>query len=982
MISEDLVKDAYLKLKNFSYHENLNFFLRNQIAEFEGKKNFERAFTQIAQLLNKSSYKRSRNFNRWLNQIDYKLLPKKIEFGKPPKINNQEGEPGTFISNTRSAEDYTVSNLTYFIFAPIEIHLLDILWIYKAGILLDQELSDDVYGYRLDNQIKTNPQKASSLFKLYIKQYMAYRDEAISSAKNAVEGKNASDVAIFSLDFENYYYSIDLDFEKIKKHLGGLCPNEKDIRDVLKLTNILKEIHAHYKSLIEDNLKISHSHLAHSFIGPLPIGLLSSGILGNWYLKGFDSQILNEIKPIYYGRYVDDVLIVMKNVKVAKQDPIKQFVENYFSEIMSFNKEARKYELNDPERVFVQNEKLVLHFFEKSQSIAGLRLFKKKIEQNNSAFRFLPGSNVEKELDEFAYDLLYDGSSNKIRSITGVSENATELSKYLSLHIIAHRLSETDTSQMIIDQLFKFFQGKNYLDFCRLWEKVFSFAIIKGKHDAAYDFFGRADNIFMSIKHFNFDNDQSSLQKDLRKKILESLREYLEISLAMACALIDLSSEKTSGVKRFEKLIKAESDFTDGSIYEKALKIRKANMMRHNYVAYPLANYTEYHGSLLNADFYEPFKSKSKLKLSQNLIEYTPRFIHLDELFLFYFIRSQIGKKWDNKWRDKAIEKYKEIHGMDKKSQIPELIPRSRCYIEDDDCIDADRTDFPSTGEKEEKLKVAIANIIVSETDIENSYRRDRSPNISFDRQTNIYNILNACEQEKVDMLILPEVSIPHHWLPFMVSHSRRHQIGLVFGVEHWVIGNKVYNFIATSLPYKYKNIYNTCFLSLRIKNHYAPQERRDLETVHLQPVEPNPAYYEMFVWKGIQFASYNCFELANLSHRALFKSDLDLLVACVWNKDINYYEKIMESVVRDLHCYVAQANTSDYGGSCVLQPKKTEEVHIIKVKGGENCTILTATLDIKKLREFQFKGYSETDKTFKPTPPGFDHQKVLRRGK
>lgn len=42
----------------------------------------------------------------------------------------------------------------------------------------------------------------------------------------------------------------------------------------------------------------------------IPLGFLPSLIIANWNLQGFDKVILNNINPFYYGRYVDDVLIV------------------------------------------------------------------------------------------------------------------------------------------------------------------------------------------------------------------------------------------------------------------------------------------------------------------------------------------------------------------------------------------------------------------------------------------------------------------------------------------------------------------------------------------------------------------------------------------------------------------------------------------------------------------------------------------------
>lgn len=52
-----------------------------------------------------------------------------------------------------------------------------------------------------------------------------------------------------------------------------------------------------------------------------------------------------------------------------------------------------------------------------------------------------------------------------------------------------------------------------------------------------------------------------------------------------------------------------------------------------------------------------------------------------------------------------------------------------------------------------------------------------------------------------------------------------------------------------------------------------------------------------------------------------------------------------------------------------------------LKVKGGENDTILTYNLDIDKLRDFQKQNILFQDpEEFKNTPPGFDHENVDNR--
>lgn len=46
----------------------------------------------------------------------------------------------------------------------------------------------------------------------------------------------------------------------------------------------------------------------------LPIGFAPSNIIANYALSKFDKAIVNELNPLYYGRYVDDVIIVEKTV--------------------------------------------------------------------------------------------------------------------------------------------------------------------------------------------------------------------------------------------------------------------------------------------------------------------------------------------------------------------------------------------------------------------------------------------------------------------------------------------------------------------------------------------------------------------------------------------------------------------------------------------------------------------------------------------
>ena len=100
-----------------------------------------------------------------------------------------------------------------------------------------------------------------------------------------------------------------------------------------------------------------------------------------------------------------------------------------------------------------------------------------------------------------------------------------------------------------------------------------------------------------------------------------------------------------------------------------------------------------------------------------------------------------------------------------------------------------------------------------------------------------------------------------------------------------------------------------------------------------------------------------------------------DYTIAIEYNKDIHYFSSIIESISRDVHTYMVQVNNSKYGDSRITRPAKTEIKDIVKIKGGNNATLMIGKIDIESLRDFQLKEYSlqkmEKDK-FKPTPPNY----------
>lgn len=182
-------------------------------------------------------------------------------------------------------------------------------------------------------------------------------------------------------------------------------------------------------------------------------------------------------------------------------------------------------------------------------------------------------------------------------------------------------------------------------------------------------------------------------------------------------------------------------------------------------------------------------------------------------------------------------------------------------------------------------------------------------------------------------------------------------------------------------MPYKSESGHWSCVPVRRLKRFYSPEEGFILENEGLAvPKAKNP--YHLFRWRGASFAIYNCFELTSIEDRALFKGKVDFIVATEFNRDVNYFSNIVESAARDLHCFVVQVNDSAFGDSRIVSPSKSERMNPLRIKGGDNLTFLTMSLNLRALRTHQRKGYGlqKDSQEFKPTPPEFPGNELRTR--
>jgi hypothetical protein len=976
-----LVHAAYRKLKSYVYYDTSNLWLRKQVAEFELSDNVDLRLHELHEHLQA----REPNDGYWKHLISEVTSRKTVK-----QFEVVESPTSKLITNKRVDESWAVTRVTHFIDAPLELHILSCLWLLTVGYRLERLMKTVPYGNKIELEGQDGEEKPVAglkFFKPYFTQYKKWRDAAVKAAKDLVDrDKNA---LIIGLDVQNYYHSVRIDLgDTTRAAFDGAIPEEFAV-----LSAAFKQLHLHYSSLFIGTTSESGRVI-------LPIGLMSSCVLANYYLRTLDDEVQTKLRPDFYGRYVDDILIVTSCADGQDASSADKIAEEFLVEsgIFRHDPESQAYVFarDEYEGIRIQGEKLSILHFVSSEPTALLDRFVADIRRNSSEWRWLPeDEDVDYDFDEAAYSLNYQGTGNKLRDIQGFSEDKFGVSKFLAKKIFLALQFGHELDEEAVSKVTRFFKGRRAIDLSSQWERVFVFLLVNDVPHRMPELAGELFHAIESIEkvdHWNAGDDAWYLS-------------HLLYSLCMALALRPSILDDPSFFPRLYTEL-GQVVWTEEDLQRAVAAIRHSNMVRHLYVVHPLLNYVEPVGGLYvdlvaNRRYFEV--SKEPLAIDHRQYRYSPRFVHFHEVTLFHLINriSTSKSKFQQsgfhfagrpmrRHRDYLDEAYDDYFRLNYE-RMPSIDPSVPEYArlkeqlfklseasEDNDWTRSVRLEDKDHGSR---IRVGVVNMNLPPEATEHAYLRN--PRIRGTRRREFNALLNDAEKERVDILVMPEVSVPVAWFKWIADYARVKQRCLVFGLEHWIVGKRAFNFLICMMPIRV-NGFNSLVINIRLKNHYSPEECEILEGYGYIVPEPKRPSYDLISWQGCHFAAFNCFELSNIEHRARFRSKVDILTVSEFNKDTNYFSSIVESATRDLHCYVVQVNDAKYGDSRVCQPARSVERDLVKVKGGLNSTVLVADCNLGALREFQLKEYSGQKRlgTFKPTPPDFDRRSVIDRMK
>lgn len=885
----------------------------------------------------------------------------------------------------------------------IDFHVLSSLWMMEVGDLFDKQLSSNVFGSRLrrnrHDEINT---WALGSFKPYLRPFREWRDGGIKAMRTALSEKKK--VLALTADVSSFYHE--------------LSPGFMLDDSFLKLAKIeLSESQSKLNRLFISAL------LAWAQETPLgkglPVGLPASAVVANAALIRLDQFIEQQVVPLYYGRYVDDVLLVMENASDIKTT--EQFWEWIFSR--DGGKDLLKKDngsiLFKPgylkeDRIAFENSKNKLFILAGSAGTALVNAISEQINQRASEWRALP--DLPNSPNTVATDLL------KATNLAGEQADNLRKTDALTLHRAGFALSLRNYEAFERDIPPKDWQAHRHAFFAAVIEHLLT----------PVKFFELAQYLPRIIRMATACEDFEYLDKIINA--LGGLINKVESDCTLAIkslATANVPAEARHLWKRSIWEVTAQSIVSafPPRLSKSGTTAWKNQMTGHmeslafviwnNFLDRP-TNITSQHIQKLQARLFsfdlahiplrftglpQEMVSQRGIPLRKNLVTFDAEELLPDEMTdgiatLANWLRLKRGTPPGLTFATRPFslnELYliaptpfaassrqtlgmvvQALRGFELTAhKMPHLDKKQVLHIPD--------------GEPNAKQTIAVASLETKDESFTAAIMGLPDPD-GLHRYQRINRLINELisRPDGAGYLILPEVSLPPQWFMRIADKLKGRGISLITGVEYLHAPRKyVRHQVWASLTHDGLG-FPSLMLYRQDKQRPAFHEEQELfrlAGLQMQPTQEQQWQKPPVIQHGdFRFAIMICSELTNIRYRAALRGQIDALFVPEWNSDTDTFNALVESAALDIHAYIIQCNNRRFGDSRIRAPYKERwKRDILRVKGGNHDYCITGEIDVLSLRQFQSSLRSPAS-GFKPVPDGFNEdmasdRRVLPKG-
>ncbi|MDP3126386.1 MAG: RNA-directed DNA polymerase [Thiobacillus sp.] len=880
---------------------------------------------------------------------------------------------------------------------PIHFHVVSALWIQTVGHLYDGILGECAYGSRLrrgsskDGKLSVPTASSMGNFRPYSFGFRAWRENGLEAIHKALD-EDKSVIAV-TADLRSFYHEASPEYLLNPKFLDEFG---------IKFANDDQRVFT--EQMIEAIRTWAQNTPEHREVPTrgIPVGLSAPRVIANTLLAGFDKMIRRELAPLYYGRYVDDVLLVLDNQRgMASDEEVWRHISERSKDMIKVSVEEGEpaYRLNLPyspsSNLRFAGSKQKVFSLKGSSGKSLLNSISRTIAQRSSEWRLLP--DLPSDSEELTNDFVTAGQDateevDNLRKSDGLSVRRLAFALRLRNFEAVQRDLKPEEWRSHRDKFFNLaidhmitvpglFAYGPYL------ARLVGLAVACRDWSHAAALIRRLLSVFQTLAETTrHDGDQ------IRKcKLL-----MLEACLEAALKAIGNGNYQATDLQGFLNSFEGEEYFyifempgTEGCLAQ-GKRLYAADLARESFREIWLDDEdsdvkTEWQDEW-NIRLPEEIVTTFRLEDAEEFLESTRLAWHGVPRAIAFptrpFTPSEIVLL------DQAC-----LTNTQRFNRYVRALRGSELFLEelvknghppegsDNAVIDVPNRSMPSTP--------MVAVPCFETKDVSWVASVAQTPDPDPGRYFRLNNLVNeVLKTRKVQYLILPELALPRRWFNRLAHKLSQSGVSLIAGLEYLhykspcgapalplgsatgFVSNQVRASLVTDLLG-----YPTHMIYVQEKERPAPGEEKLLHTIAGKLLRPKEVPQKPIIRHGsLHFGILICSELTNLDFRAKLRGKVDALFVPEWNRDTNSFASLVEATALDMHCFVVQANNRTYGDCRIRAPySEPFERDVVRVKGGETDYFVIGKIDVPGLRAFQSNYRSPEAGAFKPVPDGYE---------
>lgn len=879
---------------------------------------------------------------------------------------------------------------------PVDAHVISALWINMVGHKLDASLDHTAYGSRL-RRVRTeglagDPQQrpfhitAVGSFEPYYQPYQNWRSDGLKAIRTELE--NRRDVVAVSLDLRSFYHQIDPGFLGEASFLEGLVlTGGETLSDAERTFNRemarFLELWAKRSETFANKAKKSGGAVS----GGLVIGLAASRIVANVLLRRWDCLVQQRLTPVHYGRYVDDMFLVLRDPGnlTCMQDLMRFLQQRLGPRRFMEDSEAdsglwkislgRRYQRDSV--IHLQTQKQKMFVLKGQAGIDLLDTIEKEIHELSSEYRLMPSPDQLEQTTAAwvlaASESVAEGADNLRRADDLTIRRLSWALQMRHVETLSRDLPKSvwkwqreDFYRFAHDHVLradKLFDHFSYLP------RLLGFAVALDEWQQAESIVARAFSALDQLEKTTGDGSQIELNG---KSCVAEPSVWNHVRSALAWWFIDAAAryynpDNLLGKQPSKRMARLANTFLEQrwkelhsvddflkfkfgveEFYEKAPLLARCDLARVPYKEILLRPATK---TMVDG------KKRPKSDRSLELAFSETGLLDVDALsdFLNNSRRSRLNNVATGKRSGELLRPYlfptRPYTPLEVAEMVPWCLGLGRpgnhapavqwarfvralrgvwvkpTLLNDQESDSEKRKGLPiihiGNGDRD-TVVVAITNLRT--TDDMWAASASGSPALTLDRYKRISDLANQAirVRPKPDYLIMPELSLPQEWVHSLGTRLNQSGINLIVGTEYFHPDAKSIVSHACLQLIDNRMGFPTPVRIWQEKRQPAPAEEKELISRYGKTWASTPSSKKpVYQHNGFYFGVMVCSELQNSKARVYLQGKVDALMVLSWNQDLDTFSALIEAAALDVHAYTVLVNNRRYGDSRVRSPAK-----------------------------------------------------------